>query len=141
MSLLGFVAIWGTWQIDTPDAIIALEMAVVGIGIGLTFSPISAAIINSATQAERGVASALVIILRLIGMTVSVSSLTTYGLYRVNQLAILAQQTPDFNTATFINIYANSTVQVLGEMGFIGAVVCGLAIVPALFLSRQVKEP
>ncbi len=141
MSLLGFVAVWSTWQIDTPDAIIALEMAVIGVGIGLTFSPISAAIINSATQAERGVASALVIILRLIGMTISVSSLTTYGLYRVNQLAVLAQQTPNFDTSTFMNVYADSTVQVLGEMGFIGAVVCGIALVPALFLSRQVSEP
>jgi len=141
LSLLGFVAIWQTWQLDTPDTIIALEMAVVGIGIGLTFSPVSAAMINSATESERGVASALVIILRLVGMTVSVSSLTTYGLYRVNQLAILAQQQPDFNTSEFINIYADSTVQVLGEMGLIGAVVCGIALLPALFLSRQVEIP
>ena len=141
MSLFGFVAIWQTWQIDTPDLIIALEMAVVGIGIGLTFSPVSAAIINSATQAERGVASALVIILRLIGMTISVSSLTTYGLFRVNQLAVMAQQTPSFDTSAFMTVYADSTVQVLGEMGFIGAVVCGIALMPALFLSRQVSEP
>jgi MFS family permease len=141
LSLLGFIAVWGTWQISTPDALIALEMAVIGIGIGLTFSPISTAIINSATEAERGVASALVIILRLIGMTISVSSLTTYGLYRVNHLAILAQQTPTFDTSTFMNIYADSTVQVLGEMGFIGAVICALAILPAVFLSRQVSEP
>ena len=92
LSLLGFLAIWSSWQIDTSDSVVALQMATVGIGIGLTFSPISAAIINSATESERGVASALVIILRLIGMTISVSSLTTYGLFRVNQLAILAQQ-------------------------------------------------
>jgi len=141
LSLFGFVAIWSSWQIDTSDAVVALQMAVVGIGIGLTFSPVSAAIINSATESERGVASALVIILRLIGMTISVSSLTTYGLYRVNQLAILAQQTPDFDPATFINVYADSTVQVLAEMGLIGAIVCGIAIVPALFLSRQVDAP
>lgn len=141
MSLIGFLAIWNTWQIDTPDSLIALQMAIVGIGIGLTFSPISAAIINSATESERGVASALVIILRLIGMTVSVSSLTTYGLYRVNQLAILAQQQPDFDTSTFINVYADSTVQVLGEMGLIGAIICGIALLPALFLSRQVVSP
>ncbi len=140
-SVLGFVSIWQTWQIDTSYVLIAIEMAVVGIGIGLTFSPVSAAIINSATESERGVASALVIILRLVGMTVSVSSLTTFGLYRVNQLAILAQRQPDFDTATFINVYAESTVQVLAEMGLIGAVVCGIALVPAVFLSRQVNIP
>ncbi len=138
MSLVGFIAIWQTWQLDTSDALISIQMAVVGIGIGLTFSPVSAAMINSATESERGVASALVIILRLVGMTVSVSSLTTYGLYRVNQLAILAQRQPGFDSSQFINVYAESTVKVLGEMGLIGAVVCGIALVPAFFLSRQV---
>lgn len=141
LSLVGFIAIWQTWQMDTPDSIIALEMAVVGIGIGLTFSPVSAAMINSARESERGVASALVIILRLVGMTVSVSSLTTYGLYRVNQLAIIAQQQPDFDTSQIITSYADSTIRVLGEMGLIGAVVCGIAILPAIFLSRQVTAP
>ena len=69
------------------QAVIALEMALVGIGLGLTFSPISAAVINSADENRRGVASALVIILRLIGMTVAISSLTAVALQRVNVLA------------------------------------------------------
>lgn len=141
LSLIGFGMVWQTWQLETSNSLIALEMALVGIGIGLTFSPVSAAIINSATEAERGVASALVIILRLVGMTVSVSSLTTYGLYRVTQITSLAQSAADFDITTFGDVYAASSVQVLAEMGLIGAVICGVAMVPAVFLSRVAREP
>lgn len=141
LSLIGFGLIHQTWTLNIDNSIVTLQMAMVGIGIGLTFSPVSAAIINSAYQAERGVASALVIILRLVGMTISVSSLTTYGLFRINQITTLAQQSPGFDPNSFLNLYANSTVQVLGEMGLIGAVLCGVALIPAFFLSRQIDEP
>jgi hypothetical protein len=42
-------------------------MALVGIGLGLTFSPISAAVIDTADQDKLGTASALVIIMRCSG--------------------------------------------------------------------------
>ncbi|MBZ0278103.1 MAG: MFS transporter, partial [Anaerolineae bacterium] len=62
IALVGFLLVWQTWTVDLSEGIIALEMAVVGIGLGLTFSPISAAVINAAEEDQRGVASALVII-------------------------------------------------------------------------------
>ncbi len=64
----------------------AAEMAVAGIGLGLTFSPIGTAVINDADENKRGVTSALVIILRLIGMTIAISLLTTYALSRISQM-------------------------------------------------------
>ncbi len=136
----GFLLIWQTWTLDIADTIIAIQMAVVGVGIGLTFSPISTAIINSARQAERGVASALVIILRLIGMTISVSSLTTLGLYRVNQLTIAASGAT-FDASQLLQNYASATVQVLGEMGLIGAILSAIALLCSLWLSKTVPLP
>lgn len=141
IALVGFVLIWQTWYMDISTITIGFQMAIVGVGIGLTFSPVSAAIINSAYDEERGVASALVIILRLIGMTVSVSSLTGYGLYRVTALSRAAQQGLEFDANVFISIYADSTVRVLAEMGLIGAVLCGIAIIPALFIDKIVEVP
>lgn len=143
LALVGFVAVWQTWHLYIPDAVIAVEMAVIGIGLGLTFSPISAAVINAARQGERGVASALVIILRLIGMTVSVSALTTLSLNRVNALAALEVSGTAADPMQAVEIYANITVQVLAELGLIGAVVCGVALIPALMLRRDdpVQEP
>lgn len=140
----GFLAIWLTWTLDTPNAIIALQMLVVGTGIGLTFSPVSTAIINSAYDEERGVASALVIILRLVGMTISVASLTTFGIYRVTLLTREAQSAlPDgaFDPDVFLNLYTESTVQIVGEMSLIGAVLCLIALIPASLLRRTASVP
>ena len=131
LALVGFVGIGQSWQLDTANGVIALQMALVGVGIGLGFAPLSAVIINAAGEAERGAAAALVIILRLIGMTLSVSSLTTYGLYRVNELSARLAVDAGFDAASLVDVYARTTVQVLREMGFIGAAVC----VGALLLS------
>ena len=141
LSMLGFGLIWQTWNLSIDNTLIAIQMAIVGVGIGLTFSPISAAIINSAYDEERGVASALVIILRLIGMTVSVSSLTSFGLTRVNQLAIDASSNLGFDQAALLNNYASSAVQVLAEMGLVGLILCGVALIPAAMLQRDATPP
>jgi hypothetical protein len=136
-ALTGFLLVWQTWNFEISETVIALEMAIIGVGLGLTFSPISTAVINSAKDAERGVASALVIILRLIGMIISVSSLTTIALQRVNTLAAQAVGGTVVDASQAVDTYARITVQVLGEMGLVGAVMCGLALIPALLLRRE----
>jgi MFS family permease len=140
LALVGFVVKWQTWTLDMNNLVLAVQMAIIGVGIGLTFSPISTAIINSAYDEERGVASALVIILRLLGMTISVSSLSTYGLYRVNSLAALSNVTT-LDANTMLTIYSEATLQVLGEMGLIGAVLCAVALIIALGLSHTIELP
>lgn len=137
LAAFGFLLIWQTWHLDLPDGIIALEMMLVGIGLGLTFSPISAAVINAADEDHRGVASALVIILRLVGMTVAVSSLTTLSLQRVTMLAAAELGPMVADPYQFVDVYARITVQVLAELGLLGAVVCGLALIPAALGLRR----
>ncbi len=137
LGVIGFLAMWQTWAIDMADSIVAVEMALIGIGLGLTFSPISAAVINAAQSSERGVASALVIILRLIGMTISVSALTTISLNRVNALASQALGGVGVDPMQAVDVYANITVQVLADLGLIGAVVAGFALLPAFLLRRD----
>jgi MFS family permease len=146
LAIVGFLLVWQTWTLDVSNVLIAVEMALAGSGIGLTFSPVSTAIINSAYDEERGVASALVIILRLIGMTVSVSSLTTYVLVRVSILSAAAQEQAfteggAFDPNAYAALYAEAVADVLGEVGLIGAALCAVAIVPALFLGRTAKLP
>src|SRR4029079_18490271 len=67
--------------------VMALGLALAGIGIGLTIAPIGTAVINGVREQERGMAASLVIILRLIGMSVSMSSMTAYGLRRMTVLS------------------------------------------------------
>lgn len=142
LAVLGFGAIWQTWTLDVADSMIAVEMALVGIGLGLTFSPISASVINAADRDKLGAASALVIIMRLLGMTISVSLLTAFASQRLALLAAaeLGQQVIDPMAA--IDVYARLTVQVLTEMSLFGAVICLIGLIPAQLLQRSMAaEP
>jgi MFS family permease len=137
LAMIGFALIGSSWNYEIPEATVAIHMVIVGIGLGLTFSPISAAVINAAPRGRLGVASALVIILRLVGMTVSVSLLTTLASRR---LAFLASQALGANMAdavAAIDTYARLTIQVLAEIGWMGALICGAALVPALLLQGR----
>lgn len=137
LALAGFFAISQTWTIEVADSVIAVEMALVGVGLGLTFSPISAAVINAADHDKLGSASALVIIMRLLGMTLSVTALTAFASQRLGTLASaqLGQSAADPTAA--IEVYSRLTVQVLAEMGLLGALVCAAALVPAFLLRRE----
>ncbi len=139
LAIIGFLMVWRTWSLDLPDGVIALEMVLVGVGIGLTFSPISTAVINSADEAHRGVASALVIILRLIGMTVAVSALTTVALQQVNVQAgaQIAAITPMPDADQIASIFAQVTATTLAQIGLVGALLCGVSLIPAYLGLRK----
>ncbi|KXK51304.1 MAG: major facilitator superfamily protein [Chloroflexi bacterium OLB13] len=122
IAAFGFVLVWRTWTYTVSDALVVLEMVIIGIGIGLTFSPISASVIDTADEHHRGVASALVIVLRLVGMTLSVSTLTALALTRVNTL--LSQRVGVVEGLEDINAAAQITVEVLAEVGLVAAVLC-----------------
>jgi MFS family permease len=141
MSTVGFVFVWQTWELGISNFNISWQMALVGIGLGLTFAPISASVINAADTRDRGIASALVLVLRLVGMTLSVSALTTYSIREVNRLAELelgASAAAD--PFLYAEVYANIAVDVLAQLGLIGAVASLLAIIPAWLLSGRGSE-
>jgi MFS family permease len=145
LAAAGFLIAGLTWQADTPDAVMALHLIIAGVGLGLTISPIGTAVINDARESQRGVASALVLILRLLGMTVAVSSLTSFSLSRVGTLVSLAsaQFDPNLTAAQIqqaaLQAYFRSGVQVIGEMLLLGAVLCAVSIIPAMFLRGSGK--
>ncbi len=137
LALVGFAAVWQTWTLEVADGLIAVEMALIGVGLGLTFSPISAAVINAADSDKLGAASALVIIMRLLGMTLSVTGLTAFASQRLGMLASAALGQNAVDPLVAMDTYSRLTVQVLAEMGLLGAVICGVALIPALLMRKQ----
>ncbi|MCC7209721.1 MAG: MFS transporter [Anaerolineae bacterium] len=143
LAALGFALAGFTWTGDTPEGIMALHMIIAGVGLGLTISPIGTAVINEVDDSRRGVASALVLIMRLIGMTVAIAGLTTFALNRVSYLVSLARvQFPvtlaaDELQRLSFEAYFNSGVQVIGEMLLIGALVSLITVLPALLMQRK----
>ncbi|HVO41112.1 MAG TPA: MFS transporter [Aggregatilineales bacterium] len=146
LAVIGFVLAGLTWSATSSEILMGAEIVVVGIGLGLTISPIGTAVINDADESQRGVASALVIILRLVGMTLAISSLLTFALARVNYLFDIAKSTFAPNlTADQLQYqselaYQSVAIHVIGEMLLIGAAVCVLALIPAAFLRGGALE-
>ena len=113
-----------------------------GIGFGLVIAPIGTAVINAAPEDQRGIASSLVIVLRLMGMSVGLSGLTAWGLYRFEilrkliDLPDLPLSDPTYQQALADGL-TNVTVSVLTETFLISAGIALLALLVAFWLKRD----
>ena len=123
--VVGFGLMGLIWEPATAYGQMAWQLAILGAGFGLVTAPIGAAVINSAPEDQRGIASSLVIVLRLMGMSVGLSGLTAWGLYRFNVLRGLTElpplDDPGYQTAV-VEALTNTTVSVLAEIFLISAV-------------------
>jgi hypothetical protein len=102
-------------------------------------APIATAAVNTAPPSQRGTASGLVIIFRLIGMTVGVSAMTTYGIQRANGLSqgLLPASASLEEIARVGTLVAE---RVIHETFWIAASVCFLALFPILLLKILPSE-
>lgn len=131
LAVIGFGFMGLTWTKDTPYAVMGLEMMIAGVGLGLTISPIGAAVINSASESERGAASALVLALRLLGMTLALSSLTDFAINRANNLI----QERGQNLSNTDGLYLDAIVDVASELFLLGAVISAVVF----FIAWQMR--
>jgi MFS family permease len=138
MAGVGFALMTG-WKQDVSYLTMGVHLAFTGIGLGLTMAPIAAAVINASPAEHRGTSSALVIIFRLVGMTIGVSSITSFGLRRSqfwsNQLL---SDAPDL--AEIGRVGVEVAERVISETFLIAGLITALAFLPALLLRRD-KSP
>ena len=73
-----------TWGADTSYVVLAIQLAVLGTGFGLVQAPTTLAVVDHAPADARGSAAAVVMVVRLLGLSVGLSALTAYGLARFN---------------------------------------------------------
>jgi MFS family permease len=138
----------GTWpaRLDLP-AMAALLLAL-GLGFGLVIAPAASAAIDSAGRGDYGVASALVLVLRLLGMAVGLSALTAWALAELQErLAALPRPAPAagetaaaYTTRLAAELAARAieiALRVLGETFWIAGGICLLALLPAWWLGAR----
>ena len=61
-------------------------LVVAGAGFGLVFAPIGTTAIDAAPDADRGIAAAMTLVFRLLGMTIGISALTAIAVRRLQGL-------------------------------------------------------
>ena len=130
------------WVVDTPYLNMATHLVILGIGFGLVIAPIGTAVINAASEDQRGIAASLVIVLRLMGMSVGLSGLTAWGLYRFEilrkliELPNLPLSDPTYQQALADGL-TKVTVSVLTETFLILAGVAIVALLITFWLRRD----
>ncbi len=125
------------------------DLAIAGLGLGLVIGPLTSATLRVVPSAQHGIASAAVVVARMIGMLVGIAALSAWGLYRFNQYlqerlaaipapsadtpgGMLVAQGARLRTAT-----TQAYVMQYGEIFTITAIACVVGAVLALFISGR----
>lgn len=140
LAASGFALMGFTWTDTSSNLMMVLQLALLGAGIGLVTTPVGTAVINAAPPDQRGIAASLVLVFRLIGMSVGLSALTSWGLQRFDvlrtQVDLPAITDPGYQQALLTGL-TQTTVQVLTETFLISAAVAAVAILISLLLRRR----
>jgi EmrB/QacA subfamily drug resistance transporter len=124
------------WQAGTGYPEMVAGLVVAGAGLGLTLSPTAAAVIDAGGEERHGVAAALVIVLRLTGMTLGVSTLTLWGVQRQDSLRRAAAENPEA-LADPAGFLLDVAAQVVAETFLFAVLGLAVALVLAALLRRR----
>ncbi len=120
------------WEATTlQSASPTLALAVCGFGFGLAIAPTSAALLAGTDDAVHGLASALLVVARMVGMLVGISALTAIGLHRFYQVA---RSQPSLRATCHADVVCDAYLDALRQAGIaqLHAVFWGAAAVAAL---------
>ena len=135
-----WMAQWGRTSLDQPTA--TLPLVACGFGFGLAIAPVNAALLAATRADVHGIASAMVVVARMVGMLVGISALTTIGLRRfyyvtAEQPAVDEVCTTSAVCPAYLDLLKDAGIAQIHTI-FWGAAVCALiAAVLALVLLRR----
>ncbi len=143
---LGF-ALMGSWETSVSDPEMTFHLGVAGLGFGFLIAPISLVAINSVTDELRGVASAVVTAMRVVGMTFGLAALTAWGTGRFEQLVVglelplalpgeTAEQT-QARVREFEAALTDAGLSLFNDFFLIAMAVALIAVLPTIFMALK----
>lgn len=122
--------------------VLGTDLIITGFGLGLVIGPLTSATLRVVPSAQHGIASAAVVVSRMIGMLIGIAALSAWGLYRFNQhLASLPASTGGDSLAERLTAEANRVreayVLQYAEIFTITAVVCVVGAVLGLLIAAR----
>ncbi len=136
MSSVGFLFM-SRWTLAIADPQMTIHLFVCGCGFGLVIAPLGTAVMDSVNQEQKGFASSMVVMARMIGMMIGMSAITAWGMEQFHlATASLSLQdimdTPQKLTDSLLALYNNF---------FLASVfICAIAILPAIFVARKKEK-
>jgi MFS family permease len=125
------------WPLSIADPEMTLQLAVCGLGFGLVIAPLGTAAIDSAGEDQHGIASSLVVMMRMIGMIIGLSAITSWGMGRFHLMTASLSINDIMNTPEEL---VRSLLSLFHDFFLAAMIICGLAIVPALWLRKKVGQ-
>ncbi|MEP7285440.1 MAG: MFS transporter [Chloroflexota bacterium] len=129
LALIGFLGA-SLWTYTVPSYLIALPLALVGTGLGLTIGPLSLVVVEAAQESARGLASSLVLMMRLLGMTFGTPLAASLTLKLANDWASTRVE----GMGTFRDIARSMLIppmatDALAQVMLTGVVACGIGLI------------
>jgi MFS family permease len=144
LAALGLAAMarWPRDALDGPLATLALVGA--GLGFGLAVAPVNVALLAATRSAVHGVASALTVVARMVGMLVGLSVLTAVGLraFYVEQARLGSPLDLCPTSPSDCPAYTDATASaVLAELHLVFAGAAGCALAAAALAAVLLTRP
>ncbi|MGW3344328.1 MFS transporter [Nonomuraea rubra] len=136
------------WPLDLAGAGLVMDrdLVLAGLGLGLVIAPVSSAVLRVSTAAQHGVASAAVVVARMMGMLIGIAAVSAWGFYRFQSLTAHLDTPLPFGVdqETYQRQLADYTAQVQAalhteytEMFLVTAFICVAGAAVAVLMPRH----
>jgi len=136
LSCVGFYFM-SHWTIAIADPQMTIHLFICGFGFGLVIAPLGTAVMDSVNADQKGFASSMVVMARMIGMMIGMAAITAWGMdnFHMATASLSLQEiieTPAKLTSSLLALFNNF---------FLAAVfLCAAGLLPAIFLARKKKS-
>lgn len=142
VTVVGFLLL-ESWTVDIAEPALTIHLAITGIGLGLLVSPIAETALWGVQGDQRGAASSLLSVSRMVGMTAGLAAMTALGTVQFQELVA---DVPAFSLdpdvqKEILDSATDAGVQVFTRFYLYGAVLAAVALIPAWLMSRSDSDP